>query len=179
MCAAKLEELAEASTLVCAFVICVVRLSADREYTGIKAKTDSDIAHLRPLGREGKMRKLIGFILLVWLCAIPAGAPPVGEPFTWAQLALGGGYQCVLLVSNKTASDWTGNFYVFQGYQQTWAGRWWVNGLEYTGSDYFVVNIPSHGTTKLVLTGEDPVRVGYMENHGSQFFSIWDVLIST
>jgi hypothetical protein len=83
-----------------------------------------------------------------------------------------------LLVSNKTAFDWTGEFSVYQGHEQTWAGRWWVNGREYTDSDYFAVTVPSYGTAKLVLTGDAAVRVGYMEMYGSGYSSSYDVSIA-
>jgi hypothetical protein len=82
------------------------------------------------------------------------------------------------LVSNKTSFEWAGKFYIYQGSKQKWSGSWAVNGKSYTGSDGFNVIVPGHGTSKLLITGDDTARAGYMEMSASGNSSTYDVSIS-
>src|SRR5690348_14327638 len=88
----------------------------------------------------------------------------LAEARTWPQLALGGGYRAVILISNKKATDWTGQFLPKQGHEQAWAGTWRVNGQDYTGQSSVNIAVPAYATTKVVLTGDDavPVQTGYL-----------------
>lgn len=52
---------------------------------------------------------------------------------TYAQFALGGGYECLIFISNKTGSDWKGTIYVSQRFNEMWEGRLAVNGEDLTG----------------------------------------------
>jgi hypothetical protein len=97
---------------------------------------------------------------------------------TWPQLALGGGYQCVILISNKTAFEWTGAFNLYQGYESAWVGNWSVNGQDFTGENGFTITLPSHGTMKIVIKGTDTVRAGYLTMYGSGYSSSYDVSIA-
>jgi hypothetical protein len=97
---------------------------------------------------------------------------------TYPQLALGGGYQCVVLVSNKTPFEWAGKFYLYQGQKARWSGTWAVNGKSYTGSDGFNIIVPGYGTSKIIITGDDTARSGYMEMSASGSSSTYDVVLS-
>jgi hypothetical protein len=96
------------------------------------------------------------------------------------QLAIGGGYQAVILISNKTGSDWTGQFFPKQGFERPWAGTWQVNGQDYTGQTFFNVGLHAFGTAKFVLTGDDslPVQTGYLFFWGSGNSSAADVSVA-
>jgi hypothetical protein len=102
------------------------------------------------------------------------------EARTWPQLALGGGYQSVILISNKKSSDWTGQFFPKQGHEETWAGTWRVNGRDYTGQPSFSIALHGYATVKVVLTADDalPVQTGYLFMWGTGGSSAYDVSIS-
>jgi hypothetical protein len=120
------------------------------------------------------MRKLWILPLLILSFTAVAAAD------TWPQLAIGGGYQGLILVSNNTGSDWTGQFFPKQGHEKIWAGTWRVNGQDYTGQPYFNVSLHAHATAKFVLTGDDalPVQAGYLFLWGTQGSSTTDVSIA-
>jgi hypothetical protein len=81
------------------------------------------------------MRKLFLLPLLILSFTAHAAAR------TWSQLAIGGGYQAVILISNKTGSDWTGQVFPKQGFEKPWAGTWRVNDQNYTGQTFFNVGL--------------------------------------
>ena len=99
---------------------------------------------------------------------------------TWSQLAIGGGYQAVILISNKTGSDWTGQVFPKQGFEKPWAGTWKVNGQNYSGQAFFNVGLHAYGTAKFVLTGDDslPVQAGYLFLWGTGTSSAGDVTVA-
>ena len=88
----------------------------------------------------------------------------LAEARTWPQLALGGGYQAIILISNTKSTDWNGQFFPKQGHEQAWTGTWRVNGHDYTGQAYFNIAVPAYTTVKVVLTGDDsgPAQTGYL-----------------
>jgi len=104
----------------------------------------------------------------------------LAEARTWPQLALGGGYQAVILISNKKSTDWSGQFFPKQGHEKMWAGTWRVNGQDHTGQDNFTIAVPAYTTIKVVLTGDDavPVQSGYLFMWGTGASSAYDVSIS-
>ena len=104
----------------------------------------------------------------------------VAEARTWPQLVLGGGYQAVILISNKKSSEWDGQFFPKQGHEKVWAGTWRANGQDYTGKASFNIAVPAYTTTKVVLTGDDavPVQSGYLFMWGTGGSSAYDVSIS-
>jgi len=83
------------------------------------------------------------------LFAIPASAQ------TFAQLAMGGGYEPTLTIINKTDLPWRGTIYLYRGastvnpntglYDNPWPGLW-------TG---YLRGLPAHGTHR----GEIQVRI--------------------
>jgi hypothetical protein len=103
----------------------------------------------------------------------------LAEATTWPQLALGGGYQAVILISNKRSTDWNGQFFPKQGHEQAWTGTFRVNGQNYTGQPYFYVTVPAYTTIKLVLTGDDAAaQTGYLFMWGTSGSLSSDVSIS-
>jgi hypothetical protein len=104
----------------------------------------------------------------------------LAEARTWPQLVLGGGYQAVILISNKKSTDWSGQFFPKQGHEKIWAGTWRVNGQDYTGQDSFSIRVPAYTTIKVVLTGDDavPVQGGYLFMWGTGGSLAYDVSIA-
>jgi len=104
----------------------------------------------------------------------------LAEARTWPQLVLGGGYQAVILISNKKSTEWNGQFFPKQGHEKAWTGTWRVNGNDYTGQDSFNIVVAPYTTTKVVLTGDNtvPVQSGYLFMWGTATSSAYDVSIS-
>jgi len=117
------------------------------------------------------MRKAALFLGLLLLSSTAAAA-------TWAQFVLGGGYESVLMASNKTAFPWSGYVKLLQGYNSGWTGRWYINGVEYSGSTGYVVAIPPYGTVKLLFTGDTTMRTGYMDFNADSYSYSSDVAYS-
>jgi len=116
------------------------------------------------------MRILCVLILLV--CPLSCLAT------TYAELAIGGGYECVILVSNTTAFAWRGAFYLYQGLDQPWVGTWSVvNALKHTANS-FVATVPGNGTVKLQIKGDDLVRDGYLRMYGEYPSTTYDVTLT-
>lgn len=104
--------------------------------------------------------------------------PIASHAAIYAQLALGGGYEAVLMISNKTNAAWTGTVWVMQGYNETWQGQWAVNGQNFTGRSGVPVTLPAKGMVKLRLTGDGTTRAGYLEVRSGVGFRDLDVAIS-
>ena len=104
--------------------------------------------------------------------------PIASHAAIYAQLALGGGYEAVMLISNKTNSAWTGTVWVMQGYNETWQGQWAVNGQNFTGMGGVPVTLPLKGMVKLRLTGDNTTRAGYLEVKPGVGYRDTDVAIS-
>jgi hypothetical protein len=100
------------------------------------------------------------------------------QAITFAQLALGGGYEAVLIVTNKTGFGWIGTIFVSQGYNQKWQGRWAINSQDLTGRDGMPVFIPPRGSVKLRFTGDAVTRSGYLELDSDLDYSDLDVAVS-
>jgi hypothetical protein len=135
------------------------------------SKVFANIAHDESQQSGGPMRKTTIILALLFLS-------PTAVAATWAQFVLGEGYESVLMVSNKTAFPWQGTVKIFQGYNASWAGRWYVNGTEYTGSDAYPVSLPAYGTVRLFFTGDSSLQVGYMDFESGSSYSLIDVAYS-
>ena len=116
-------------------------------------------------GSRGFMLVLIGW------CGTAAGA-------TFSQLALGGGYQCVLMISNKTATAWQGTASLKQGNNQAWVTPWSLNGDNRTGTGSFDVVLAAGGTAKYLLTGDASARAGYLVLNANSGFSATGVAVA-
>ena len=115
---------------------------------------------------------------LLLACVFVLVFPIASHATRFAQLALGGGYESVLLISNKTSLAWSGTIWVRRGYNQTWEGRWAMNGQDFTGREGVKVAIPPKGMVKLRLTGDSTTRAGYLEVTSDFSYSDLDVAIS-
>ena len=111
-------------------------------------------------------------VLILLLCPLPCFAT------TYAELAVGGGYECIILVSNRTALEWRGAFYLYQGLDQPWSGTWLVdNALKQTQNSFLAI-VPGNGTVKLRIKGDDVVRDGYLRMYGQFPTSTYDVTLT-
>ncbi len=110
--------------------------------------------------------------------AIPHVSSFSGSSLTWPQLALGGGYQCTILLSNKRDSTWTGHLNLAQGNNGTWIGSWSLDGKDRTGTSALSISISPRSTVKLRLSGDSMTRSGYLRMFADGDSSVYDVASS-
>jgi hypothetical protein len=103
------------------------------------------------------------FLLLALLSAAPAAA----NAMSFAQLALGGGYEATIFVTNKTSFRWTGELRPYQGMNQRWGGTWSINGQPLTGASAWQFALEARQTIKLTLAGDAVTRSGYLDIEGT------------
>ncbi len=101
-----------------------------------------------------------------------------GPVLTWPQLALGGGYECTMLISNKSDAAWSGRVFLKEGNNEQWSGPWRFNGQEGTGTGGFNVSLAPKGTIRLKLSGDFDTRSGYLQMRGSEPSSVVDLAVS-
>lgn len=94
-------------------------------------------------------------------CAPVSGAPPLSAGFS--QLALGGGYESVVFLSNRSNQPWEGTVRLLEGNRQTWSHSWSLDGTSRSGTGSFDVTLPARATRKYVVGGDLQVRAGYLE----------------
>lgn len=97
---------------------------------------------------------------------------------TFAQLALGGGYEAILFISNKSPLPWKGEIRPFQGQNLKWSGAWSINGQSFTGKDGASFNLDGRATIKLTIRGDSTTRSGYLDLNGTGSSSSYQVAIS-
>ena len=110
--------------------------------------------------------------------AIAALFPITSQATTFAQLALGGGYETVLLITNKTIFYWRGTIWVSRAYNQKWEGTWAVNGQDHTGKESVKIDVAPRGLLKLRFTGDGTTRAGYLEIDADSTYSELNVAVS-
>ena len=91
-------------------------------------------------------------------------------------MVLGGGFECVIIVSNMESFSWSGDLELLAGQDEQWAGAWKINGIEQQ-ENIFDFEIPGNGTQKYRLSGDPTVRAGYLELDGGLGSSDYDVAV--
>ncbi len=104
--------------------------------------------------------------------------PATLSAVTFAQLALGGGYECSLIVTNQANQSWQGTAALFSGDRQPWAGPWNLNGVGQVNVSSFPIKLNSKETKKFVLTGDSNARSGYLTIEGQTGFSTLNLALS-
>jgi Raf kinase inhibitor-like YbhB/YbcL family protein len=106
--------------------------------------------------------------------------PPAVDapPLTIPQLALGGGYQCVLMINNKSAAEWIGTARLRRGNDLPWDTPWTLDGASKTGSTEFDLDLTAGSTTKFLIGGDSAARPGYLEIKGDPGMDTADLLVS-
>jgi hypothetical protein len=93
----------------------------------------------------------------------------------YPQLAVGGGYEVALFLSNTTTTSWNGTVFLERGNGQGWLTAWTLNGIDRTGSSSFDVYLAPNATQKFVLTSKTDVSVGYLRITGKAGARISDI----
>jgi hypothetical protein len=104
--------------------------------------------------------------------------PNIAKAITFAQLALGGGYEATLFMTNKSAFKWDGEIRIYQGNTQKWAYPWSVNGKDWSGNAGFSTSIDPKATKKYILRGDSTTRSGYMMINASGTSSTSDIAVA-
>ena len=81
---------------------------------------------------------------------------------TFPQLALGGGFAVVLLISNRANQNWTGSALLKQGNDESWSTPWTLDGKSGGAGSAFEISLTAHETQKFLLKGDLEVRAGYL-----------------
>lgn len=114
---------------------------------------------------------VVCLILLAAVTSLPA--------ITYSQLALGGGYRCIVLVSNRSNVSWEGGVQIRKGNNETWNTQWSLDGIDQTGNSGFSIELPAHATAKYILSSIDAVpRGGYLEIAAGGSHSTSDISVS-
>lgn len=101
-----------------------------------------------------------------------------GPQLTWPQLALGGGYECTLLISNRSSSPWSGRISLKQGAGRPWSAAWHLNGKPGAADGVSGLPVPPGGTVKLKLAGGAEIRSGYLQIQGVESSTVEDLAVS-
>jgi hypothetical protein len=118
----------------------------------------------------GRIRKGDVMLRLSLTCIFTIiGANFLSAEIIIPQLALGGGYECIVLVSNKSDSGWFGSLESYQGREEPWKVNWrhplgiWVMGHVSTG-----MNIYPNSTLKYrIFLNSSEVQTGYLAIDGN------------
>jgi hypothetical protein len=103
--------------------------------------------------------KVLSTILFL-LFAYPSSAFSI----TFAQLALGGGDETIIMVSNRSATTQMPSCKLRQGSGQPWNSQWTANGTSFSTSDQsFFSIIADHQSANIVLRGDSITRTGDLE----------------
>lgn len=95
----------------------------------------------------------------------------------YAQLVLGGGYECVVILTNKLATEFNGGVDLRRGNGEPWNTPFQVNGEPSSSTDVDVT-LPAFGSVKLLLQGEETTAIGYLVVFGSGVNSGGDVAVA-
>ncbi|MBP1609136.1 MAG: hypothetical protein H6Q04_1371 [Acidobacteria bacterium] len=113
-------------------------------------------------------------VMLVLMLASYANA----QTIAFAQLALGGGYESVLIISNQVDSAWRGTAKLFTGNRQPWEGAWSINGIQQVDGSQFNLSLNPNETVKYTVAGDGVVRGGYLTLEGEPGFSAHNISVS-
>jgi hypothetical protein len=108
----------------------------------------------------GKLQSVYELASVAYPALPPSSPLPLASAFS--QMALGGGYESVVILSNKTNQPWDGSIRLLEGSQQNWSHAWTLNGVAQTGTSQFAVSLPARATQRHVLGGDSQARAGYL-----------------
>lgn len=96
---------------------------------------------------------------------VPFDLEPESNLLVYPQLALGGGFNCILFVTNLTNDAWRGEAQLDAG---EWPAdqSWTLDGTERTGESAFEIRLAPQETRKFVLGSTASARSGWLEIRG-------------
>ena len=99
-------------------------------------------------------------------------------PLTYSQLALGGGLDLTLLVSNRGSTAWAGEAQLREGNDLPWSSPWTLNSVDQSESAEFQLDLAPFSTTRFLLAGGDTARSGFLRFAPAAESSSLDLVIS-
>jgi hypothetical protein len=102
--------------------------------------------------------------------------PASAFPVTFAQLALGGGYEGVLFVTDKSGLGWSGSLSFYKGAAKGWTGVI-VNGQRLAGHSGRFSMGPGE-TWKFTMRADGSTQSGYMELLATDSSNDFDVAVA-
>ena len=116
--------------------------------------------------------------LTIWSTLFCCYVGTLSAAITFPQMALGGGFEVVLLISNERNLGWSGRAVLRQARDEDWTGEWTVNRLGVPGTTQFELDLPGKGTEKYVIRGDSALRAGYLVIEGKTGFPTEDIAVS-
>lgn len=96
-------------------------------------------------------------------------------PIHYPQLAIGGEFTAVLLLSETAGAPWNGNIRLRQGNDEDWSTPWSVNGEDRSGAPGLAVSLAANEAARFVFRGDGQAREGYLEIVPDDGFSSLDL----
>ncbi len=81
---------------------------------------------------------------------------------TFPQLALGGGFEVVLLISNRGRQNWTGTALLREGNDEPWSAPWTLEGESEAAESAFEIALTGDETQRFLLKGDVEAQAGYL-----------------
>lgn len=133
----------------------------------------------RALGfaKIGENRFVVRAARDVYIIRLDDSVPTSSPRVTYPQFALGGGYEVVVLMTNKSDSAWDGRASLLEGNAKPWSSPWKLNG-DSLGRSNFDVKIPPGGTRRYVFAADGAARAGYFVISGALTSTTEDLEIS-
>jgi len=103
------------------------------------------------------MSKSVLTLFVVFGSCLPACFGEINYP----QLALGGGYECTMLISNLTDSPWSGQLLARRGAGEAWSVDWLDLGATSSSSQHNL-SLEGNTTRKIVLSSSEDLASGYL-----------------
>ncbi len=97
---------------------------------------------------------------------------------TYAQLAVGGGFEDILLLSNRSTVSWQGVLQLRRGNGVAWDTPWTLNGEDRSGTDEAVLELGARSSSRIRLGGDSQARAGYLLIQATGDSALADLAVS-
>lgn len=101
------------------------------------------------------MPRIAALVFVLGALTIPVSAQ------WFPHVALGGGYELVVIATNRLDEPVQGTIGLRRGNSENWTGTVAVNGIQ-VQNGFHGFDLPARGTTRLVVTGDTVMRSGYL-----------------
>ena len=99
-------------------------------------------------------------------------------PLTYSQLALGGGFDLILLVSNRDSESWTGSVQLREGNDLPWSSPWTLNSEDQNEAAEFPLSLAPFASARFVLGGGESPLSGFLRFVPASGSSSLDLAVS-
>ena len=96
----------------------------------------------------------------------------------YSQLAVGGGYECVVLISNPTPRVWQGVAGFHQGNHAEWLLDFEYGGTAYTQQGGLSLTLGAYSAARMILSGGAGAEIGYFNIQGIEGSHDYEIAVS-